>query len=241
MYSSSSSFLVYNELMATARNYIKESQYPADATAAQVALAEEIIDAYVGVQDRHVRDESDGEVTSLLSGNVIIDESSRSDLNLNDDYYSRCVIEILSGEAAGELRQISSSNRATRSITYSGDAIADLAVGDIFRIYQLAKFPRQKDVITRSNDSGQSRYYKSIPRAVQDAVIAQVSYIQELGDDYFAGNDSDVSQESIGNYSYSRGGANGSGGSQTALIKMVAPQARALLKGIKNSTGRMVV
>lgn len=240
MYSSSSSFLVYNELMATPRNYIKESKVP-DASADQIALAEEIIDAYVGVQDKYFSGESDGEVTSLLSGNIIIDTSSRSDLGApQDDYYSRCVVEILSGEAAGEIRAIKRSIRLTQEIEYMGDAIEGLAVGDIFRIYQLAKFPRRKDVFSRSNDAGYSRYYKSIPRAVQDAVIAQVKYIQELGDDYFAGNDSDVSQESIGNYSYSRGGANGSGGSQTALIKMVAPQARALLKGIKNSLGRMV-
>lgn len=227
--------------MATLRNYIKESQYPADATAAQVALAEEIIDAYVGVQDRDISSEHDGEVTSILSGNIIIDTSSRSDLaSPADDYYARCVIEILSGEAVSEIRSIKSSVRLTQEIEYEGDAIDGLAVGDIFRIYQLGKFPRQKDVMSRSNDQGYTRYYKTIPRAVQSAVIAQVAYIQELGDEYFTGNDSDVSQESIGNYSYSRGGANGAGGSQTALIKMVAPQARAFLKGIKNSLGRMV-
>lgn len=231
----------YNELMATLRNYIKESQYPADATAAQVALAEEIIDAYVGVQDREVSSEHDGEVTSLLSGNVIIDTSSRSDLaSPADNYFARCVVEILSGDAAGEIRSIKSSVRLTQEIEYEGDAIDGLAVGDFFRIYQLGKFPRQKDTIQRSNDAGYTQFLKSIPRAVQSAVIAQVAYIQELGDEYFTGNDSDVSQESIGNYSYSRGGANGSGGSQTALIKMVAPQARAFLKGIKNSLGRMV-
>lgn len=230
----------YNELMASLRNYIKESRV-ADATAEQVALAEEIIDAYVGVQDKYVPGEHDGEITSLLSGNIIIDTSSRSDLGApQDDYYSRCVVEILSGDAAGEIRPIKSSVRLTQEIQYDGEPIESLAVGDIFRIFQLAKFPRRKDVFSRSNDAGYSRYYKSIPRAVQDAVIAQVKYIQELGDEYFTGNDSDVSQESLGNYSYSRGGANGAGGSQTALIKMVAPQARAYLKGIKNSLGRMV-
>lgn len=233
-------FLRYNEPMSTRRNYIKASQSP-EATDAQIALAEKIIDAYVGVQDKYIKSEIDGEATSLLGGNVVIDTSTRSSLHHTDNYFDRCVIEILSGDAAGELRQITGSDESAQSITYDGSVITDFAVGDIFKIYQLAKFPRAKDVFSRSNDAGQSKYYKSIPRAVQDAVIAQVAYILELGDEYFSGNDSDVSQESIGNYSYSRGGANGSGGSQTALIKMVAPQARAALKGIKNSLGRLEV
>lgn len=229
----------YNELMSTRRNYITTAQ-AGSATAAQIALAEEIIDAYVGVQDRFIKDECDGEATSLI-GQKIYDTSTRTGLSRTDDYFNGCIIEILSGAAISEHRFITGSDESEKSITYAGAALTGFAVGDIFRIYQLAKFPRQKDVFSRTNDAGAVRYYKTIPRAVIDATIAQLAYIVELGDDYFSGNDSDVSTESIGNYSYSRGGANGSGGSQTALIKMVAPQARALLKGIKNSLGRLEV
>jgi len=65
----------YNNDMSTRRNYIETSEV-SGATDAQVALAEEIIDQYVGVQDKHVKAEYDGEITSLLAGNKVIDASS---------------------------------------------------------------------------------------------------------------------------------------------------------------------
>lgn len=221
--------------MSTRRNYITDAQKPADSTDDQIALAEEIIDAYVGYQERFIEHESDGEATSLID-QAIYDTSSRSDLAKIDDYFAGCIVEILSGDAAGEVRTIASSSRADKSITYSGEALSGFAVGDIFRIYQLAKFPRKKDVMSRTNDSGAVRYYKSIPRLVRDATIAQVEYIIEQGDDFFVGDSSDVTSENIGNYGYSRGS---NAGSQSAIIKMIAPRARHILKPLKNSLGRL--
>lgn len=219
--------------MATPRNYIKTSDV-AGATDAQVALAEEIIDQYVGAQDRHVKRVFDGQVSSLLSENTVIDTSSESELGSPsyEDYFTRCVIEVLSGEAAGTIRPIKSSNSTAKLIQYDGTPISGFQVGDVFKIYQLAKFPRNKDVITR----GQA-YFKSIPIQVRDAVKAQVAYIIELGDDYFTGNDSDASSESIGNYSYNNG--SGQNGGQSATVKMTAPQARTLLRGIMNRLGQI--
>lgn len=220
--------------MATRRNYIETSDV-AGATDAQVALAEELIDVYVGVQDKHFKNEYDGEITSLLSGNKVIDASSLSQLKQqNTNIFSRCVIELVTGDAAGTIRLITASDGSDYSVTYDGDAIADIAVGDIFRIYQLAKFPRQKDQFTRH-----SIYYKTIPRAVKDAVIAQTQFIIEMGDDYFNGNEADAGSESIGNYSYSN--SSGNGGQQSAVVKMVAPKARTLLRGIVNRLGRIEV
>lgn len=207
----------------------------AGATDAQVALAEELIDVYVGVQDKHFKNEYDGEITSLLSGNKVIDASSLSQLKQqNTNIFARCVIELVTGDAAGTIRLITASNGDDYSVTYDGDAISGIQVGDIFRIYQLAKFPRQKDQFTRH-----SIYYKTIPRAVKDAVIAQTQFIIEMGDDYFTGNESDAGSESIGNYSYSN--ASGNGGQQSALVKMIAPKARTLLRGIVNRLGRIEV
>lgn len=220
--------------MATRRNYIETSDV-SGATDAQVALAEELIDVYVGVQDKHFKNEYDGEITSLLSGNKVIDASSLSQLKQqNTNVFSRCVIELVTGDAAGTIRLITASDGSDYSVTYDGDAIADIAVGDIFRIYQLAKFPRQKDQFTRN-----SIYYKTIPRAVKDAVIAQTQFIIEMGDDYFNGNEADAGSESIGNYSYSN--SSGNGGQQSAVVKMVAPKARTLLRGIVNRLGRIEV
>lgn len=225
----------YNERMSTARNYIETSDV-SGATDAQVALAEEIIDQYVGVQKKHIPGEYDGIVSSILSGNKIIDSSSLSQLGpgQNTNVYARCVIEIITGSAAGEIRLISASSGSEQSITYSGDAISGLAVDDIFKIYQLAKFPRVKDAFTR-----ESTYYKTIPRAVKDAVIAQTEFIIEMGDDYFTGNEADAGSESIGNYSYSN--ASGGSGQQSATVKMVAPKARTLLRGIINRLGQIEV
>lgn len=220
--------------MATRRNYIETSEV-AGATDAQVALAEELIDVYVGVQDKHFKNEYDGEITSLLSGNKVIDASSLSNLKQqNTNIFSRCVIELVTGDAAGTIRLITASDGSDYSVTYDGAAIADIAVGDVFRIYQLAKFPRQKDHFTRN-----SIYYKTIPRAVKDAVIAQTEFIIEMGDDYFNGNEADAGSESIGNYSYSN--SSGNGGQQSAVVKMVAPKARTLLRGIVNRLGRIEV
>jgi hypothetical protein len=224
----------YNNDMSTRRNYIETSEV-SGATDAQVALAEEIIDQYVGVQDKHVKAEYDGEITSLLAGNKVIDASSLSQLKQqNTNIFSRCVIELVTGDAAGTIRLITASDGSDYSVTYDGDAISGIQVGDIFRIYQLAKFPRQKDQFTRN-----SIYYKTIPRAVKDAVIAQTQFIIEMGDDYFTGNETDAGSESIGNYSYSN--ASGGSGQQSAAVKMVAPRARTLLRGIVNRLGRIEV
>lgn len=218
--------------MSTLRNYIQVSE-AATASEAQIDLAEQIIDHYVGVQKRHVGHVHEGEITSLLAGQKIVDEDSRSRLSQYDNgYFKYCVIEFLSGEHAGESRPITANTESESSIVYGGDELANLAVGDIFKIYQLGKFPRQKDVLHRD-----TVYHKSIPRVVKDAVIAQAEFIVEMGDDYFSGNETDAAGESIGNYSYQNAG----GGNQSATVKMVAPKARTMLRGIINRLGRIEV
>lgn len=213
------------------RNYIIDGQKPASATDAQVALAEELIDQYVGYQPRFIQGEYHGRV-STDTGNVITDVNNNTQLNTNDNYYSRGIIEIIGGTGAGAIRTIASSSRSGKSVAYDGASIgADTT--SIFRIYQLAKFPRLKDSYATPDTAV---FYKQIPNAVQEAVIAQVDFILEMGDDYFIGEDAEMNSESLGKYSYSRGNSDG----QSALVKMIAPKSRTILRGIKNSTGRLL-
>lgn len=218
--------------MSQSRNYISTSDV-SGATDAQVALAEEIIDQYVGPQPRYINIEYEGEVSSH-SSKVITDTSDITQLDRDDNYFDKCVIEIMSGQEVGKVRHITDSDKGNKSITYTGDALSNLAVGDIFKIYQLAKFPRRKDVFSRTV-SGEVKLFKSIPRAVIDACIAQGEYILEMGDNYFEGDSTDKNSESLGNYSYSRGGE------RSAIVNMTAPKARMLLRGIMNRKGRLEV
>lgn len=218
--------------MSTLRNYIALTNVQvveATATEAQLDLAEQLIDQYVGWQSKHVRSDFDGEITAIDSL-VISDTSSTSKLDSAgyDNYWNYCVVEFMSGSAAGEIKRITASDYSAKTITIDSATTGSLAVGDVFRVYQLAKFPRVKDTFNRD-----TVFYKAIPKAVQEAVIAQVSFIIEMGDSYFTGEDSEMDSESIMSYNYSRGANSG----QSAIVKMLAPKARILLRGIKNRTG----
>lgn len=218
--------------MSTLRNYIKLTDVQAvhsSATEAQLDLAEQLIDQYVGKQNKHIPGSFDGEI-SAINTLVISDTSSISKLDSAgyDNYWLNCVIEFMSGLAAGEVKCITASDYSAKSVTIDSATIGTLAAGDVFRIYQLAKFPRQKDTFNRD-----TVFYKAIPQAVREAVIAQVGFIIEKGDNYFSGDDAEMDSESIMSYNYSRGANSG----QSAVIKMLAPKARILLRGIKNRTG----
>jgi hypothetical protein len=219
------------------RNYIADSQKPSGATDAQVALAEELIDQYVGYQERAVEGDYLGQASVHDStAKTITDTNNTTQLSQANNFYAGCIIEIIGGTGAGSIRNITASNRDNKSITYSGAALT-IDTTSIFKIYQLAKFPRVRD--TRSwtpANATQPSYYRTIPQAIQEAVIAEVEFIIEMGDDYFTGDDSDMDSESIGNYSYNRGKAGG----QSSLVKMIAPKTRTILRGIKNSGGRVV-
>ena len=219
----------------TKRNYIPLATVQAQTAAADLTdldFAEQVLDNYVGHQDKAVEGNYQGQITSLLT-KTVIDTNSSTQLNVTDDYFKYCVIEMLSGNAAGEIRPIISSSKDNKSVTLKDDWTTTPAVGDYFKVYQFGKFPRQCD--STNNPSG-TTFLKTIPQAVKDALIAQVAFQAQMGDAYFAGDDSDKESESIGNYSYSRGS-----GSASSSVKMLAPKARMLLRGIKNSLGRLVV
>lgn len=210
------------------RNYIATAEV-SGATEDQVALAEELIDAYVGPQEGRRGLDRTGRVSASLD-HKIIDDNPTSPLRVTAGTYTHCVIEIIGGAGVGQVRNIIASDPEDLSVSFEGEAF-DPALDDtsVYKIYQLAKFPRHKDM-----KSINQQWYKTIPQQVREATRAQVQFIMEMGEEYFLGDDSEMSSESIGSYSYSRGSAG-----QDALVKMIAPKARVLLRGIVNRRGRI--
>jgi hypothetical protein len=199
-----------------------------DATEAddQISQAEEMVDAYVGFQKKHISDEKSGLVTAG-GDNYLIDTSGDSPLkSYNDDYFTFCEVWIIGGTGKGQKRLISSSDKSSNKVTVSTNWSTNPDNTSFYVIKQIGKFPRHWDVFQDSNN----KYYKNIPEAVQRATLAQLEYIIEKGNDFFAGA-VDYYGEELGGYNYNvKGGAD----------RFISPEARKLLKGIYNKKGRIV-
>lgn len=226
--------------MASRRGYltIEELEEYADITVTndteaydQISQAEEIIDAYVGPQQKAIDLIYEGEVSSV-SGTTIFDIGSGTSLEVTDDFYKGAEIEIIGGTGAGQRRTISASSKTNKSITVSTAFSPAPDTTSVFRIYQLGKFPRAVD---SGLNRASTRYYRSIPEAVRRAVAAQVEFMMAKGAGYFTG-DADKQSESFLNYSYSLAE---SATSLSDIAKLVAPKARTLLRGITNRRGQM--
>lgn len=227
--------------MASRRGYLSQeelAQYADitinDTTEAddQISMAEELIDAWVGFQDKFQKRDIFGQVSSATA-TTVTDSTTLNSLDQIDDYFKGAEIEIVGGTGSGQRRVISSSVRSTKTVTVVSNFSTVPDSTSAFRIYQLGKFPRPRDVFSAADGS---KYYKSIPEAVKRATAAQVEYIINQGVKYFASEGVDMESERIGNYSYSKG----QGGSLSTLSKLIAPKARALLRGITNRTGRII-
>lgn len=197
----------------------------------QISQAEELIDAYVGFIQRHFRYVIQGKAVSASSTSLTL-QADQQTTNYTD-YYKGLNIEIIGGTGAGQRRKITASTAAgvltTETFTTAPDSTS------VYKIYQLGKFPRQKDVFFDSVNSP-STYYKNIPEEVKRAVAAQVQFMIQMGSAFFASDKSNLDSETIGDYSYTK-----SGGSSGSLETLIAPKAKALLRGIVNRTGTMVV
>lgn len=221
----------YNERMIR-RHYFTTSEVTG-ATEAQAALAEQLIDDWVGPQDKFFPATTRGEVSAVTnSGKTIADTGNGSQLDTTNNRFANCVLEIIGGTGSGQVGVIESSDKASKSVTLRAALSTEPDTTSVFRIYQLAKYPRRKDVDT--NRAGDT-FYKSIPQAIKEAAIAQTEFIIEMGNDYFVGDESEMDSESIMSYSYSRG----AGGGQSSLVKLIAPKARTLLRGYKNRLGQI--
>lgn len=222
------------------RSYLSQSELEqfanitvTDATEAddQISQAEEMIDQYIGAQQKFYPYTLNGRATAGGASSITLAAIHQS--TMQKDYLKWCEIEIIGGTGAGQRRKITAQ-------TYEGVITVDSAWStapdstSVYKIYQLGKLPRYKDVYFDSENSPQ-QYYKSIPENVKRAVAAQVEFMIEMGSRFFSSDQIEKVSESIGDYSYTNAE------SHQGVGRLIAPKAKMLLKGIRNITGQIVV
>lgn len=224
--------------MASRRKYVTAAEVATFTNGAYVAgdvsddslsRAEELIDAYVGFQNKYVPEILDG-LAQFGSANTLQLESYQVNAS-QQDYYVGCEVEIIGGTGAGQRRIVSGSTLAGLiTVDTAFDTAPDAT--SYYRIYQLGKFPRRQDATFDGRHSPQ-RYYKWIPEAVKRATAAQWEFIKKMGDDYFRTDAADYQGENIGNYSYNK--------KQGQTAPLLAPKAKEYLRGLVNRKGTMSV
>lgn len=195
----------------------------------RISQAEEIIDQYVGFQHRFMEVALTGLAVAGSSTSITLARDRQG--VYDNDYFVFCGVEIIGGSGKGQKRMcIASTKDGVLTVDEAWVTIPDQT--SYYKIEQLGKFPTIKDFDFDSNNIPNT-YYKFIPEAVKRAVVAQMEYMIEMGDSFFASDKVDKKSESIGDYSYSN-----SGGS--SLDRIVAPKAKVLLRGIRNITGEII-
>lgn len=197
----------------------------------RISQAEEMIDAYVGMQNKYMTESVTGVCSAVGSTSLTLETSQQNVYDI--DYFKLCQVEILGGTGAGQRRKITGSTKAG-VLTIDTAWSTNPTTSSMYKISQIGKFPRCKDVETYTTTAGIMTYYKAIPEGVKRAVAAQIEYLIEMGDSFFAGNKAEMESESIGDYSYTKGAGVG------AIGKLISPKAKLLLKGIYNRTGRLI-
>ena len=187
-------------------------------------MAEEIIDNYVGFQNSFMRYDISGTATGGTT-TTLVDTSNSSQINGTlVNRFSYCILQIIGGTNAGESRTIiSSDTEGTLTVESAFSSAIDST--SVYRIYQLAKFPRTQDYSLISNV-----FYKFIPEAVKNACLAQVQYMIEMGDDFFTSG-VDKKSEDIDGYSYTI---------PNDVRRMIAPKAREYLHGVVSRKGKLI-
>lgn len=191
----------------------------------KISQAEELIDAYVGPQDKFYQGELVGKAQSGSTTGFKL-QSEHIDTN-QSDYWKDCEVEIVGGSGVGETKRITASDNAGNITTDTFSTALDNTT--IYKIYQMAKFPRFKDCTFESQHT--SKWYKSIPEMVKRATAAQLEYMINMGDKFFSTDASKKTSESIGDYAYSKEG------SSASIENLIAPKAKNFLKGILNRKG----
>lgn len=221
------------------RGYLSQSELEqlanitiTDATEAddRISQAEEMIDAYVGYQNKYMPEKIIG-LTDTAGASTLTLETAQQN-TYSADYFKLCQVEILGGTGVGQRRKITGNTK--EGVLTVDTAWSTIPSSDsLYRIEQIGKFPRHCDVVSYTNGAT-TTYYKAIPEAIKRAVAAQIEYLIEMGDSFFAGDKSEMQSESIGDYSYTKG--NGVSG----IAKLISPKAKTLLNGIFNRTGVLV-
>lgn len=226
--------------MSSQRKYctISELEQYADITVTdnteaedQISQAEEMIDDYVGYQEKWLRESHTGKVSAVDGLTFTLEADVISAFANTIDYFKDLHVEIIGGAGIGQTRKITAS-AITGVLTIDTAFSPVIDTTSIYKIYQLGKFPRKRDTFLNSKVSP-NQLYKYIPEDVRRAVAAQVQYMVEMGPAFFASNGESVST-SIGDFSETRK----TGGGVKALI---APKARHLLRPIMSRTGRFVL
>lgn len=222
--------------MASKRNYltIEELEEFADITVTddteaedQITQAEELIDDYVGFQDKAVGTEYHG-LASAGSATSLTLQTDQQNV-YEKDYFKYCMVEIIGGSGVGERHMCTGSTKAgVLSLETFNTVLNDTSY---YRIFQLGKFPRLEDCHFDSQNT--NTWYKFIPEKLKRAVAAQVEYRINMGDSFFNTNKSNIKSESIGDYSYSK--------ENSGINGLIAPKAKMLLRGIRNIVGEIEV
>lgn len=200
----------------------------------QISQAEEIIDSYVGFQEKFLPYVIQGRAASGTTTTLTLETSHQNIYEA--DYFKWCQIEVIGGTGEHQRQTITTSTKAG-VITVQNTWDTTPTSTSFYKIYQLGKFPRCErygDVVYYSTATPYT-YYKSIPEAVKRAVAAQVEFMIAQGADYFKTNKGKYTSESIDDYSYSK-----DGGSGAFVDTLIAPKAKDYLQGIRNRTGRLI-
>jgi hypothetical protein len=226
---------------------------------ALIEMAEEMIDGYVGPQRKWFQLDSsfvagvytppdyepETPVVKELRGRItaVIDASNYKletwqQQAYQDGFFQTCNIDIIGGTGMGTSYLISAST-LTGQITLTnidGSALtaSPIDTTSIYRIYQLGKFPRDRDVFFNTF-AQPNTYYKAVPEMVREATAAQCEYINKMGLDFFISADAYMTGEHIGPYSYSRDLKMAGGNIQ------IAPKAKLLLRGLMNRRGTIII
>ena len=226
--------------MSTIRGYLSQSELEqfadieiTDSEEAddQISMAEELIDSFVGFQDKYIKTEVIGKVSAGGSTtSFTLNEIHKNNFPYTD-YFKGCMVEIIGGTNVGQ-RKICTGSSVEGVISHEAfDSSNDATT--VYKIFQIGKFPRCKDVFGDTTQTPQ-RLYKSIPEMVKRATAAQVEYIIEMGSKFFASDASRITDERIGDYSYSKAGG------KDSSAPLIAPKAKSFLRGIINRTGSFI-
>lgn len=238
--------------MGSRRGYLTTAQalsdYGVTATDDQISRAEELIDSYVGFQQKAFRRTSDfgqfnaldyvgqplvfemrGKATAATANTLTVEGYQQNTVQAG--YYTMCDIEIIAGTGAGQIRKITDSTLGG-VLTVDSDWTTTPDNTSIYKIWQLAKFPRVQDEFYNSRENP-PKYYRTIPEPVRAAVAAQVAFMTEMGGDFFDSDDVLMNMERIGDYQYNQGNSG-------ITRDLIGPKAKRFLKGYVNRKGKMV-
>lgn len=223
-----------------------------------IEFAEEMIDGYAGPQRKWFQLDSSfiagvytppdyepetpqvkelrGRITQVISPTQYKMETWQQGAYQNG-FFSGCNIDIIGGLGAGNSYLIKDSlldgTITIQNIDYTEPEASVFDLTSVYRIYQLAKFPRDRDVFYNTYQNP-TRYYKAVPENVREAVAAQCEYINQMGLAFFISET--LQSEHIGSYSYQRVPR-----TVSDVDAQIAPKAKMLLRGYKSRRGTIVL